>query len=449
MSESNLVSYTNLTKNKTTMTNKKNLYIIPHVFVGQVTTKRGVDHFTTDCNASCQYVIGTDGSIGQCVSESDRAWTTGGDKEVQNKYGLFVGGSPSKAQASRGAKGVDFEAITMEIACDPKHPYAINDAVYNSLIKLMADIAIRNNMGELKWKADPQLVGNPAEQNVLVHRWFSSKACPGDYVYNHLGDICEKANDIIRKNNSTSNTSNTSNTSTIQVVNNEQYIWDKLNNEIKNDFGTAGVIGNLYAESGLRANNLQNTFEKKFGLTDEEYTHNVDSKIISKEQFVNDKSGYGIAQLTFWSRKQNLYDYIKTRNKSIADLQCQLEFLLIELKQYKEVWAILQTTKSIRQASDIVLTQFERPADQSEKMKETREKYGRIFFEKYVNKERYEVSPTSPFYDKPSETVYTVKKGDTLIEIARKYNTTYQKIAKDNNITNPSIIHVGQKLVIK
>lgn len=45
--------------------------------------------------------------------------------------------------------------------------------------------------------------------------------------------------------------------------------------------------------------------------------------------------------------------------------------------------------------------------------------------------------------------VYIVQKGDTLIKIAKKYNTTYQKIAKDNNIKNPNLIYPGQKLVIK
>ena len=47
------------------------------------------------------------------------------------------------------------------------------------------------------------------------------------------------------------------------------------------------------------------------------------------------------------------------------------------------------------------------------------------------------------------ETIYTVKSGDTLSGIARKYNTTYQKIAKDNNISNPNLIYPNQKLVIK
>ena len=47
------------------------------------------------------------------------------------------------------------------------------------------------------------------------------------------------------------------------------------------------------------------------------------------------------------------------------------------------------------------------------------------------------------------EIIYIVKSGDTLSEIAQKYNTTYQKIAKDNNISNPNLIYPNQKLVIK
>ncbi len=47
------------------------------------------------------------------------------------------------------------------------------------------------------------------------------------------------------------------------------------------------------------------------------------------------------------------------------------------------------------------------------------------------------------------EVVYIVKSGDTLSEIAERYNTTYQKIALDNNIDNPNLIYPGQKLVIK
>ena len=44
---------------------------------------------------------------------------------------------------------------------------------------------------------------------------------------------------------------------------------------------------------------------------------------------------------------------------------------------------------------------------------------------------------------------YTVKPGDTLSAIACKYNTSYQKIAKDNNISNPNLIYPGQVLIIR
>lgn len=53
---------------------------------------------------------------------------------------------------------------------------------------------------------------------------------------------------------------------------------------------------------------------------------------------------------------------------------------------------------------------------------------------------------------KPKETTktvtYTVKKGDTLSGIAKKYGTTYQKIAKENGIKNANLIYPGQKLKI-
>ena len=48
-----------------------------------------------------------------------------------------------------------------------------------------------------------------------------------------------------------------------------------------------------------------------------------------------------------------------------------------------------------------------------------------------------------------SSITYTVKSGDTLSEIAKKYNTTVSKIASDNGITNTNLIYVGQKLIIK
>lgn len=50
--------------------------------------------------------------------------------------------------------------------------------------------------------------------------------------------------------------------------------------------------------------------------------------------------------------------------------------------------------------------------------------------------------------DKPSTSAYTVKQGDTLSAIARKYNTTYQVLAEYNSISNPNLIYPGQVIKI-
>lgn len=85
--------------------------------------------------------------------------------------------------------------------------------------------------------------------------------------------------------------------------NNAESIWNTLYAEIGNAYGVAGVMGNLEAESGLIANNLQNTGNKKLGMTDEEYTAAVDNGSYTAEQFANDGQGYGIAQWTYKTRK--------------------------------------------------------------------------------------------------------------------------------------------------
>ena len=163
----------------------------------------------------------------------------------------------------------------------------------------------------------------------------------------------------------------------------EEKIWNYLKSQINNNFGVAGLMGNLYAESGLRSNNLQNTYEKSLGLTDVAYTNAVDNG--SYTNFIQDKAGYGLAQWTFWSRKEKLYNYIKERKKSIGDLESQLTFLLQELSTtYPTVLNTLKNAKSVQEASNAVLLQFERPRDQSVEMQQKRAKYGQVYYDKYA-----------------------------------------------------------------
>ena len=163
---------------------------------------------------------------------------------------------------------------------------------------------------------------------------------------------------------------------------NEKTIWDFLMGKLKNTYGVAGLMGNLYAESGLRPDNLQNSYERKFGLTDQEYTRRVDSGTYT--QFVNDQAGYGLAQWTFHTRKNALLDFARSRGTSIGDLQMQLDFLWKELSEkYPALVHTLQTTKSIREASNAVLFQFERPADQGISVQNTRASFGETYFGRY------------------------------------------------------------------
>lgn len=152
-------------------------------------------------------------------------------------------------------------------------------------------------------------------------------------------------------------------------------IYQKLKAAIGNDYGVFGLMGNLMAESGLRANNLQNTYSKKFGMTDEEYTKAVDDG--SYTNFVKDSAGYGLAQWTYWSRKQKLLQYAQAYGCSIGDENMQVDFMIGELMaSYPSVLNVLKNATSIREASDCVLTQYERPADQSESVKAKRAAYG-------------------------------------------------------------------------
>lgn len=156
--------------------------IIIHAYVGQVTVERmGKGWQNPSANASANYGIGLDGRIGLYVDEKDRAWTTGGKYTVNGWTGSQY----------------DHRAVTIECACDTTAPYAINDAVMKSLIRLCADICQRNGIKELKWKGDKNLIGNADAQNLVVHRWFTPKACPGDYIYNRLSMIASDVNELL------------------------------------------------------------------------------------------------------------------------------------------------------------------------------------------------------------------------------------------------------------
>jgi hypothetical protein len=138
----------------------------------------------------------------------------------------------------------------------------------------------------------------------------------------------------------------------------------------------------------LNFENLQQNGNRNLGLTDSEFTAKLNSGEYTRDTFIHDGYGYSLAQWTYHSRKASFYDFMKARGKGFADPMGVLAFMMKELKGYKAVWKVLTTTDSVREASDIVLTQYERPADQGEKVQLKRAGYGQKYFDKYAGNKR-------------------------------------------------------------
>lgn len=171
MSNSPLVDYTRISPNKNSPRNHKIDTITIHCVVGQCTVETLGNIFApTSRQASSNYGVGTDGKIGMYVEEKDRSWC-----------------SSSAANDNR--------AVTIEVASDTKHPYAVNDRAFAALLDLVTDICKRNGIKKLVWstkKADRMNHKNGC--NMTVHRDYANKSCPGDYLYNRHGEIAAEVN---------------------------------------------------------------------------------------------------------------------------------------------------------------------------------------------------------------------------------------------------------------
>ncbi len=349
MSNSELATYVKISPNRTSPRKHNIDTITIHCMAGNLSVETLGDLFASKSRkASSNYGIGTDGHIAQYVDEGDRSWCS------SNKEN-------------------DERAVTIEVANDgdAETGWHVSDKAMEALIYLCVDICKRNGIRQLLWKNDKSLIGQVDKQNMTVHRWFANKACPGDYLMNKMGSIASAVNVRLSDQPQKPEVN----------VSADRFIWDFLTGKGLSEVAAAGVMGNLYAESRLNPCNLQNSFEKKLGLTDQQYTSGVDDGTYTN--FVKDSAGYGLAQWTFWTRKQNLLNYARTQKKSIGDLQMQLEFLWSELNGYKAVMEALENAQSVFQASNAVLLGYEKPADQGAAVQKKRAEYGQTFMNLY------------------------------------------------------------------
>lgn len=151
--------------------------ITPHCVVGQCSVETLGEIFApVSRQASSNYGIGTDGRIALYVDEANRSWC-----------------SSDRANDQR--------AVTIECASDTTDPYTMNAAVWDSLVRLCADICQRNGKTRLIWIPDREIALNydlePDEMLLTVHRWFAAKSCPGDWLFERLGDLAARVTSIL------------------------------------------------------------------------------------------------------------------------------------------------------------------------------------------------------------------------------------------------------------
>ena len=166
------------------------------------------------------------------------------------------------------------------------------------------------------------------------------------------------------------------------------------------DYAVIGLMANIQAESNFKANNLQNTGNSKLKMTDEEYTKAVDSGTYSFSKFIRDSQGYGLVQHTFWTRKQSLYEYMKKKGLSIGDELGQCEFIYTELQRYKKSWNALCNSSSIEEITRVIMTDYEKPADQTEKAIAKRVGFAEELWKEFCTKKNFYCVQVGAFVEK-------------------------------------------------
>lgn len=383
---------------KSTIDRLKGGYIVIH-YVGAIGGAEANCNYygSAEVGASAHYFVDHNGDIYQCVEDENVAY--------------HCGASSYKHPECRNTN-----AIGIELCCrttgDPKiadDKWYFEDATVEGAIKL-----VKEKMQQYNIPAD----------HVIRHYDVTGKTCPAPYVYNNGKHTWTQFKAAISDTSEIQNgTKSQEDVTTIG--------WNAFITAGFPPVSAAAFLGHLKAESALRANNLQDTSEKILDMNDITYTASVDSKVYTKDQFCGDNAGYGLAQWTFWSRKKAMYEYIvEQRGKSIGDAEAQISFMLFELAtDYPKLVEQLKRCKTVREASDLILTKYEQPGDQSEAVKGLRAGYGQEFYDKFAGS-----ASGVPFMVKVDATDLRIRKGP---------GTNYAKTGKHTGKGTFTIVEVS------
>lgn len=355
------------------VTNNKIDRITIHHMAGNLTVEACGNMFASPSRqASSNYGIGTDGRAAGYVGEENRSWCS-------------------------GSRNNDFRAITIEMANDTFDPtWTVSQAALTKLYSLLVDICKRNNIPRLVYSDNKNdRINNLNGCNISWHSDFANTGCASPYIKSIIKDIVTVVNNRLgAEPTPTPQPEPTPQPTPTPIpsipsgtpdpyADYSKPFWDFFRILGMPEYGVAGLIGNISCESAIRPNNLQNSYERKLGLNDNQYTAAVDNGTYTN--FAKDSAGYGLAQWTSSGRKQGLLDLAKQCKMSICDINLQLTYLTNELQnKYKNVWDGLFAAKSVAEASNLVLLQYERPADQSVSAQQRRASYGQNFYNKFA-----------------------------------------------------------------
>ena len=252
------------------------------------------------------------------------------------------------------------------------HTYWVNRSSGNSFAN--RDEQSTNPVYGKKWC--PAYIFASNDRTVALRNWQAFKALVKSFLDQLNGEAEDKPKTV---------------TGTYSTGSDEdaKYIWNYLMSKIGNAYGVAGIMGNLYWESGLRSNNMENGYEAKLGFTDESYTRAVDNGTYLG--FVTDSVGYGLAQWTYWTLKRDLKAFCAERGASVGDFYTQVEYLFVSIQSgFPALLKALKGASSVREASNAMLFQYERPADQGERIQNMRAAYGQYVYNKFAGSDTEE-----------------------------------------------------------
>lgn len=372
-------------------------------------------------NASAHYFVGFDGEIWQSVEDANIAWHCGASSykhaECRNANSIGIELCVRKKNtASMGATDKDwyFEDATVEAAAEltrylmDKYKVAADHVIrhYDVTGKICPNPYVYNTTSHTWDEFKQKISGEAVESTDKLYRvrksWDDAKSQTGAYKsLDNAKKACAAGYTVYDWNGNAVYSVKAQESASEPEITTEKTIWNFLKRTGLSDYAAAGIMGNLFAESGLNSCNLQNTYNTKLGMTDAQYTAAVDNG--SYSDFVNDKAGYGLAQWTFWSRKQALYNYVKAAGTSVGDLNTQLAFMWEEMQGYKSMVQQLAAATSVLAASNAVLLEYEKPADQSETVQKKRAAYGQTYYNKYAGATDTEISDTQQAASVPFE----------------------------------------------